>query len=309
VALYLYQGRFLARGRTAEAMGELFGAAMSAGTVANFQEAGHRALAGFEGAAGDAVAGAPVAGFDETGIRVAGAGWWLHVARTGRVTALGAHQKRGAEAMRQIGVLPRFRGVAVRDALASYDTFGEVAAHQLCGAHLLRDLAAVSEFLEAHPEWAGPSGWAWPDQVAWSLLQVKAACDRSPDGLCSAGLLESHRHLMFSAAQVAISGGLSPPGQVGAKHRAVARRVVKRLDDYLRFAATPGVGFDNNGAERDFRMAKVRMKVSGGLRSEAGADQFARMRAYLSSCAKNGIGGFDALVRLFTGDPWLPATT
>jgi hypothetical protein len=133
-ALYLYQGQFLARGRTADAMRELFGAAMSAGTVANFQEAAHRGLGGFEDAAESAVAAAPVAGFDETGIRVAGANWWPHVARTDEVTSLRAHAKRGAEAMREIGVLPRFRGVAVRDALASYDTFGE-ADHQLCGAH------------------------------------------------------------------------------------------------------------------------------------------------------------------------------
>jgi hypothetical protein len=66
---------------------------------------------------------------------------------------------------------------------------------------------------------------------------------------------------------------------------------------------------DNNGAERDFRIAKIRIKVSGGLRSVEGANQFAKMRAYLSSCAKNGIGGLDALVRVFTGYPWLPATT
>ncbi|MDR1190003.1 MAG: IS66 family transposase [Bifidobacteriaceae bacterium] len=307
VALYLYQGQFLARGRTARAMGELFSAPMSAGTVANFQEAAHRELEGFEAAA-DAVAVASAAGFDETGIRVGGENWWLHVARTGEATALAAHAKRGAEAMREIGILPRFRGVAVRDALASYDTFDGMG-HQLCGAHLLRDLVAVTEFLEAHVEYAGASGWVWSDQAAWSLLQVKAACDRSPDGLCPPGLLESHRHLMFSAAQVVLSGGLSPPGAVGAKHMAVARRIVGRLDDYLRFAATPGVGFDNNGAERDFRMAKVRMKVSGGLRSAAGAAQFARMRAYLSSCAKNRIGELDALVRAFTGDPWLPAAT
>jgi hypothetical protein len=243
VVLYLYQGQFLARGRTARAMEDLFSAPMSAGTVANFQEAAHRGLEGFEAAAADAVAVASVAGFDETGWRVAGANWWLHVARTDGVTALRAHVKRGAEAMREMGILPRFRGVAVRDALASYDTFGDMG-HQLCGAHLLRDLAAVTEFLDARPEYAGTSGWVWSDQAAWSLLQVKAACDRSGDGLCPPGLLESHRHLMFSAAQVAAMWDRSPPGQVGAKHRAVARRVVRRLDDYLRFAVTPGVGFD-----------------------------------------------------------------
>jgi hypothetical protein len=59
--------------------------------------------------------------------------------------------------MRQIGILPRFRGVAVRDALASCDTFEDVGAHQLCGDRLLRGLAAVSEFVESHPEFAGPS--------------------------------------------------------------------------------------------------------------------------------------------------------
>jgi hypothetical protein len=56
-------------------------------------------------------------------------------------------------------------------------------------------------------------------------------------------------------------------------------------------------------------MAKLRMKVSGGLRTAEGANQFARLRSYLSTAAKNGVQGFDALTRVFTRQPYLPQTT
>jgi hypothetical protein len=50
------------------------------------------------------------------------------------------------------------------------------------------------------------------------------------------------------------------------------------------------------------------MKVSGGLRCNDGAQWFARIRSYLSTSVKNQINGFDALTRVYTGNPWLPQT-
>ena len=47
--------------------------------------------------------------------------------------------------MKAAGVLPSFAGIAVHDAWAPYDTFGNVAGHALCGAHVLRELVAVTE--------------------------------------------------------------------------------------------------------------------------------------------------------------------
>jgi transposase len=63
----------------------------------------------------------------------------------------------------------------------------------------------------------------------------------------------------------------------------------------------------NNGTERDIRMAKLKQKVSGCLRTMAGARQFCAIRSYLSTAAKHGLGLFDALVMLTEGQPWMPA--
>jgi len=63
----------------------------------------------------------------------------------------------------------------------------------------------------------------------------------------------------------------------------------------------------NNGTERDIRMAKLKQKVSGCLRTMTGARQFCAIRSYLSTAAKHGLSFFDALVMLTEGEPWMPA--
>ena len=93
---------------------------------------------------GDRIAEAEVAGFDETGLRVAGKLHWVHCARTGKYTLITCHPKRGRDGINDAGVLGRFRGVAVHDAWAPYDTYLDVE-HQLCCAHAQRELAAVAD--------------------------------------------------------------------------------------------------------------------------------------------------------------------
>ena len=306
---YLYQHQFLSRGRSAQTAQDLFGLPVSTGSVVNFQARAAHDLAGFMAQAGDLVKQAPVVGADETGIRVAGKNHWLHVARTDKVTVLGAHRRRGRVAMTDLGILPGFDGVLVSDAFSSYDKMtGDGGRHQLCAAHLRRELQAVTDFHQLHPEYLGEAGWDWAVQADDALMVIIKACAQSPDGCCPPDVLAAQRCLLNSAAVIAASSDHGPPGQIGAKHLALARRIHRRLDDYLRFAVTPGVSPDNNGSERDFRMAKLRMKVSGGLRCDDGAQWFARIRSYLSTCVKNQINGFDALLRVYTGNPWLPQT-
>ena len=96
------------------------------------------------------------------------------------------------------------------------------------------------------------------------------------------------------------------------KHNALARRLLERQDDYLRFTTDWRIPPDNNGSERDIRMIKLRQKVSGCLRTLTGAKQFCAIRSYLSTAAKHqrkrrlssGLGNFSgSIVR--PGRRWL----
>ena len=92
------------------------------------------------------------------------------------------------------------------------------------------------------------------------------------------------------------------------KHHALARRLLAREDAYLRFTTDPRVAFDNNAAEREIRMGKLRIKVSGCTRSMTGAEAFCAIRSYLLTAAKHGIGMLDALTRAASGTAWVAAT-
>jgi len=96
-------------------------------------------------------------------------------------------------------------------------------------------------------------------------------------------------------------------GALMKKHHALARRLLGRQDDYLRFCRDWRIPPDNNGSERDIRMIKLRQKISGCMRTLTGARQFCAIRSYLSTAAKHGIGFFDALVMLTENRPWIPS--
>ena len=157
VIVYLYAGQFLSKERTAQALAELFGIPLSSGTVAALTARAAGRLGGFLEQARGQIAASDVAGFDETGFRVEGRLHWVHCARTGKYTLLMVHPRRGRKAMEAMGVLPSFAGVAVHDAWAPYDTY-TAPDHQLCCAHALRELQAVTDCRAAGPVVLGRPG-------------------------------------------------------------------------------------------------------------------------------------------------------
>jgi transposase len=192
----------------------------------------------------------------------------------------------------------------VRDAWAPYDSYAGVA-HQLCCAHALRELQSVAEAAPPDAE------WCWADQAADALVAMQRLVARAiaagtdtvdPDALAT------QIQLYRSAAQIGITQTAARGDAVMKKHNALARRLIDRQADYLRFTTDWRIPADNNGSERDIRMIKLRQKVSGGLRTLTGAKQFCAIRSYLSTAAKHGRHFFDTLVMLTEGQPWLPAT-
>ena len=67
------------------------------------------------------------------------------------------------------------------------------------------------------------------------------------------------------------------------------------------------VPFDNNQAERDVRMMKLRQKISGTFRTAGRADVFCSIRGYISTARKNGGHVLDAIQDALRGDPFIPS--
>jgi len=305
ILIYLYVGQFLSKQRTAEALGELFGVPISSGTVAAASARAAREVTGcgFLGLVRDRIAKAPVAHFDETGFRVAAKLHWVHSASTGKYSLITVHAKRGTAGMNAAGVLPDFTGIAVHDAWAPYDTYTQ-AEHALCGAHVLRELTAVVD--------AAPAGtYCWARQAHDALLELNKLVDHAVEAGRTGvdpQALARQTHLLRSAANIGAAENRHRDTKLAKKHHALARRLLDRQDDYLRFTTDFRVSFDNNAAEREIRMIKVRQKVSGCLRTLTGAEQFCAIRSYLATAAKHGVDFFESLVALAEGRPWLPET-
>jgi len=303
IILYLYVGQFLSKKRTAQALAELFGTPVSEGTVATMMKRAASGLDEFIGVVADRVAGSEVAGFDETGLRVAGELHWVHCARTDRYTLITCHRGRGQDGIDDAGVLARFHGVAVHDAWAPYDTYVN-ADHQLCCAHVLRELQAVSDAADPNAD------WCWATQAADALVAMQKLVDDAIEAdadTIDPDILGQQVGLYHSAAQIGVTQTAAHATKPMKTHNALAHRLLDRQDDYLRFTQDWRIPPDNNGSERDIRMIKLRQKVSGCLRTLTGARQFCAIRSYLSTAAKHGTHFFEALVMLAEGHPWLPA--
>lgn len=311
-AAYLHQYQLLPFARTAEAMRELFGCAVSPGTLHTARGRLAGKLVGAEARIKAALRSAEVIGADETGLRVAGRGHWIHVARTDDLTHYGADARRGKSAIDAIGILPSFKGVCVRDGWYAYDEYRQ-ARHALCGVHLLRELVYVEEVCAEQQRWTRP--------LAKLLLEIREEVGRAEAR--GETKLSAERLAAFTARYdrlVKRAARLNPPPKVEkadtlsrryevvrAKRRDPARPLISRLrakrEQVLRYMTDFRVPFHNNASERDIRMVKLQQKIGGCFRSEEGAAAFCRIRSYLSTARKQGHEILTALERAFRGKP------
>jgi transposase len=81
-----------------------------------------------------------------------------------------------------------------------------------------------------------------------------------------------------------------------------------RADDYLGYARDLRVPSDNDEAERVISMSKLRIKLSGSMRSLGGAEAFCAIRCYLATATRHAIGWLEALTQALGGHPWIPGT-
>jgi len=306
VMVYLQVYQLLPYERLVELLRDLFGVGPSEGTLASAQALAYTRLAPVEQAIHGGLRQAAVGHADETGGRVAGRTEWVHVFSTARLTFYAHHAKRGLDAFKAIGLLVGFRGRRVHDSWAPYLSLPGLYA--LCNAHLLRELIGRSE----------DTGQAWLQALICLLLrmqtvviQAKAAGQTELPARQLAGYEAAYTRLLHAGLR---ANPPSPPtGKAGHRKQTPTRNLLDRLVAHrvavLAFLHDFRVPFDNNQAERDLRMLKVKLKVSGCFRSPAGADQFCRIRGYISTLRKQGYSVLDGLTSVFTGEPFMPELT
>lgn len=300
VVVYLAVRQHLPVARLAELCAEVLGVQVSTGWIAGRLRPAAQALSGFAERVQEALRAAPVAHFDESGARVDGRNRWVHSASTPTLTWFHLDDKRGKAAMDAAAILPGFGGVAVHDCWASYFRYTDID-HAVCNAHILRELTGWHETDPQKQTWAADTA----DLLREANRAVVAARAAGHDSLDPALLAD---YDLRWGEQITAAYTVNPRPETGRGVRIVA------LIDRLRTAATEiwrftrdfAVPFDNNQAERDIRMVKLQIKISGTWRTTGGARDWLTIRAYISTVTKNGLNVYQAIRDALTGNAWLP---
>jgi len=291
--------------RSCQIFEDLFGQPLSEGTLhqaVTFCAAG---LVETEARIKQGLIGSQVVNFDETGLYVEDKRGWLHSASTAQLTHYACHEKRGSAATQAIGILPEFKGRAIHDALRSYWQYE--CEHGLCNAHHLRELTFVHEQMKK--PWAG--------QMKELLVEIKhtvATAKEQKKSVLEPEQLthyeQRYRGILQAGAEEEQKDTPPATGQRGPHKQSKSKNLLDRLEKYgeetLAFMKDFAVPFDNNLAERDLRMMKVKQKVSGCFRTSAGAQAFCRIRSYISTMKKQGHSVIAALKSVFLGTPLAP---
>jgi transposase len=303
-ALYLLNYQLLPYARAREALGELFGCWPSKRTLERAVAEGADSLVKTELQIKRKLRRSAVIHADETGLRVGGGCHYVHVASTRRLTYYGYNAHRGRIAISEINILPGYRGTLVHDGWWAYSYYTG-CTHALCGAHLLRELIYFSEMDEERKRWAAPIG----ELLLEMKQEVEQVKEAGGDRLAQERLRE-----LRTSYDVLVGEGLTAnpppeePDPIGKQARNLLLRLEGRQAEVLCFLSDFAVPFDNNQAERDLRMVKLKQKVSGCLRTEEGARQFCRIRSYLSTMRKQGKEALSALERACIGTPFSPTS-
>lgn len=287
--------------RTHEILSGVFNIPIATGTISNMVKRCADSVSETVNKIKQKITGSGLGHFDETGTRVDKKLWWVHDASNCEYTYLDISPKRGHLGMEQCGVLPSFHGIAMHDCWASYWNY-EDCRHAVCCAHLLRELTGV---IENHP------GQKWASAFINLLLEMKKAKDKAVEA-GKESLSREHCHKfdeqyneLIRQAREKNPFPADTEKKRGRKKKGKILALVERLEKYKAsvclFIHNFNVPFDNNQAERDIRMIKVKTKVSGCFRSEDGARDYLKIMSYVGTAHKQGHNAYDAIRKAFSG--------
>ena len=296
-SVYMSQFQLIPYNRIQDHFADQLHIPVSEGSIFNFNLEAFRLLADFEGLVKIHLAASQVAHADETGINIGGKRLWLHCVSNDDWTYFYPHEKRGLDAINDMGILCGFKGTLCHDHWKPYYKID--CTHALCNAHHIRELTRAYE--QDAQQWA---------QDLRELLERVNSKVIDAGGALDANNARKYRleyRKIIKKGEIECPDPVRPKkkGKRGRIKKSKSRNLLERLRDYendtLRFMENALVPFSNNLGENDIRMTKVQQKISGCFRSIDGAKIFCLVRSYLSTCRKQGVKSSRALDLLFNG--------
>ncbi len=217
---------------------------------------------------------------DETTYCIEGIKYWLWVATSEQIYVLMLAPTRSSAELEKL-LSPNFEGILSSDCFSAYNP-QNAGAKQKCLAHLERDLEALeTSRFKGNREFAR--------QVKEILTEARSFYRNYQQGNLSPSALAVERHELEARLQEVVD---SPPvGGFPADAQRLANRLKRHWNEWFTFLSHPEVKPDNNDAERALRPIVVHRKVSGGARSDWGAQLVAQM------FSQKGIRAFSIRIR------------
>lgn len=283
--VYLNSAHHLPYQRLQQVAADLFHLSLSQGSIANKLELAGRTAAPVTQAILEYLQTSSVVGSDETGVRVAGKRIWEWVWQNTKASYYVVSNHRDYQTVAD-NFGETYQGCLIHDCYSAQNNT-PVGWHQLCHAHLLRDLQFVVD--------TEHSIWAY--QVQRFLLRSQRARDR----IWAEGFDSNQREQVIDGYYRQLEQ-FSTKQLTGKEAIRLQKRFKKHEAKILYFMTTPDIPPDNNGSERAIRNAKVKQKVSGGYRSYRGAERQALLLSVIETAKKQGLNVLDTVQRLVAGE-------
>jgi len=289
--IYFHDYQLLPFERVTEIFNDLFGFEISVGTIQNTSEEYFELLVEEDIKTLIKTGSQAVINADETPVSVNGKLNFIYTFSSNDVSYLFPHTSRGIIALEESGIFNIFKGTLVHDFNPSYFMYKGI--HASCNVHLLRELKYVTEEMNQH----------WSKDMTSLLMETK----KVREDLISKGILEfdstTINEVIKKYSEIISSAYLENiewfPKRYKNKAMNLYLRFEKHRDKILRYVYDFNVPFDNNLAERELRMSKLKMKISGCFRSFRSLQFFCRIRNFISNSRKNGLSVLGAISDLF----------
>lgn len=280
LATYLSDRHFVAAARVTEALAAMFGVRISTGTVDAMRRRAATRAAGAVSAIYDHVARAHVVGGDETAVRIEGANAYVWGFQTRWAGLLRVGPSRRADVLAEAfpDGLPRATYVTDRYAGQLKIVTG---GKQFCVAHLMRTCKGLA---------AGSTDDYWPLALLEALSRIARA-----GALGSVASAEQHDGLRAELDYLLDEANAAQHGELSADAQSLRRSLRPAREHVLTCLLEADVPPDNNASERLLRNLKVKGKVSGGFRSEAGARVYCRVRSVIETAIRLGVDVLEAI--------------